>query len=101
MNELWESVASLGEARHQVVMFLLNRAFSESDSCRLRRIFGVVDEINRLVDDLDKSDARAISRVRDMLNGGLDQLQRGALNERASGSWHSAPAIVVGRAPLP
>ena len=94
MNELWESVAALGESRHQVVMFLLNRAFSESDSARLRRIFGVVDEINRLVDDLDKSDVGAISRVSDMLNGGLDQLHRGALNERGSTSRATSAALI-------
>ncbi len=94
MNELWESVAALGEARHQVVMFLLDRASSEMDSRRLVRIFGEVDEINRLVDDLDKSDARAISRVSDMLHRGLDQLQRGALNERASTSRATSPARI-------
>ena len=101
MNELWESVAALGEARHQVVMFLLNRAFSESDSCRLRRIFGVVEEINQLVDDVDKSDAQAISRVNDMLNGGLGQLQRGALNHRDGSARHSSSTIVVEEARLP
>ena len=94
MNEQWENVAALGEARHHVVMFLLNRAFAERESSRVRRIFGAIDEINRLVDDVDKSNAAAISRVHDMLNGGLMQLQRGALDEHLSSSRQPSPAFI-------
>lgn len=83
MNELWEDFAALGETRHQVVMFLLNRAFTEPDGSRVRRIFAAVDEINRRVDDVDRLNASAISQVQMMLSSGLARLQHGALTGHA------------------
>jgi hypothetical protein len=82
MSELWEDVAALGEARHRVVMALLNAAFGEADAYRTHEIFAAIDEVNAIVDDVDKANSVSISRTQRMLETGLEQLHRGALTAR-------------------
>ena len=94
MYELWEKAAALCETRHQIVMVLLDRAFAEPNTARARDIFAAIDRINTIVDEIDKTNPETISRVHDMLNGGLVQLQRGRRGETAVSSGHYAPAYI-------
>ena len=94
MSELWEQVAALGETRHQLVMVLLDSALARSDIWRAREIFATVDRINRIVDEIDKTNSGAISKVHEMLASGLVQLQRGALTEHAAGSLRPTAAAI-------
>ena len=94
MSELWEKAAALCETRHQIVMVLLDRAFAEPNTARARGIFAAIDRINTIVDEIDKTNPETLSRVHDMLTGGLVQLQRGRLSEPAESARHQTTAYI-------
>jgi hypothetical protein len=80
----WEEAAALAGTRHRLVMALLDRQSAARAGASPREVYRAVDEINRMVDAVDKGDVAEISRVQDLLNGRLAQLQRASLIERIS-----------------
>ena len=94
MIELWERAAALCETRHQIVMALLGRALAAPNPARARGIFAAIDRINTIVDEIDKTNPETVSRVHDMLTGGLVQLQRGRLSEPAGSARQPATAYI-------
>lgn len=83
-SNAWEAAAALSGTRHRLVMALLDRQSVGRAGESLREVYRAVDEINGMVDAVDKDDVREISRVQDILNGRLAQIQRDLLVERIS-----------------
>ncbi len=76
MSELWEQAVALGEARHHVVMALLAGTLADPKSIGELEVFIAVDEVNRFVDGIDRTNPATISRALDILNRKLMQLHR-------------------------
>ena len=78
MSELWEQAVALSEARHRVVMALLAGTLADPKSIGELEVFTAVDEVNRFVDGIDRTNSAAISKALDLLNRKLMQLHREA-----------------------
>ena len=78
MSEVWEQAVALGEARHQVVMAILADTLAAPKSIGELEVFIAVDEVNRFVDGIDRTNPAAISKALDILNRKLVQLHREA-----------------------
>ena len=80
MSEPWQQLAALGDARHRVVMALLDSTLADPKNIRELEIFTAINDINTIVDEVDRTNSAAISKVRDMLDGKLVQLQSEGLS---------------------
>lgn len=90
MSELWEQAVALGEARHQVVMALLAGTLADPKSIRELEVFLAVDEVNRFVDGIDRTNSTAISKALDILTRKLTQLHSEARTDPVSRSGTAA-----------
>ena len=81
MSELWEQAVALGDARHQLVMAILAGTLADPKSIGELEVFIAVDEVNRFVDGIDRTNSAAISKALDILNRKLLQLRREALTD--------------------
>jgi hypothetical protein len=73
-------------------MALLDYTGADPGNPRAGDVFTAVDEINTIVDGIDKTNPAAIASVHDMLNGRLMQFQRHVLTEHVNSSRHSGAA---------